>query len=132
MTTRSLILLAMISALPAAVNGDHHYEYRYGHYRQEPLLVVDTKSCAGDQGLASFRAERVFKIEAGDCRDPDDQNKKLYQVMLRTLTGAGDYEVIWVDYAGMRTIREQLAENRRHALHARDCYRSPDQFDNED
>jgi len=51
--------------------------------------------------------------------------------MLRSLLGAGDYDIVWVDAAGMQAIRDQLEENRRAALRRRDGYRGPDRPDNE-
>jgi len=126
-TMRSLVVLGMLSTLPAAVAASDCCDERYRNYRREPLIVVETKDCAGNYGLASFRADRVFKIETGNCQDPSDSDQPLYQVMLRTLTGAGNYDVLWVDSTGVQTIREQLEENRQAALGRRDCNRSPDQ-----
>jgi hypothetical protein len=129
---RLLGLLGAISALPVAVAAAHNCEQYYRDYQQEPLIVIETKDCAGNAGLASFRAERVFKVQAGKCQDPDDPDQPLYQVMLKTLIGTNDYDVVWVDSAGMRAIREQLEENRRAALHRGGCYRSPDRPVKED
>jgi len=129
---RLLVLLGTISALPIAVAEAHNCEQYYRDYRQEPLIVIETKDCAGNAGLASFRAERVFKVQAGKCQDPDDPDQPLYQVLLKTLIGTNDYEVVWVDSAGMLAIREQLEENRQAALHRGGCSRSPDQPVNED
>jgi hypothetical protein len=103
---------------------DHHDSYCRGCW-QEPLIIVETKDCEGNAGLASFRAERVFKVQAGNCRDPDDSGSPLYQVMLRSLLGSGDYDIVWVDAAGMKEIKSQLEENRRSALRRRDGYRAP-------
>ena len=133
MTVRSLALIGTALALPGVVAAtDHHGPY-HGEYwqEQEPLIVVETKDCEGNAGLASFRAAAVFKVEAGNCRDPDDSDKPLYQVMLRSLAGAGNYEIVWVDLAGMKAIQNQLEENRRAALRRRDGYRAPDRPDDD-
>ncbi len=131
MTIRSLVLFGTFLALPATmIAADHHAPYCRG-CQQEPLVVVETKDCDGNAGLASFRAERVFKVEAGNCRDPEDSDKPLYQVMLRSLLGAGDYDIVWVDAAGMKAIQHQLEENRRAALRRRDSYRAPGRPDEE-
>lgn len=130
-TFRSLALVGAFLALLAAVAAAHNYDSYYPDYRQEPLIVVATKDCEGNAGLASFRADRVFKVQAGNCRDPDDSDEPLYQVMLRSLLGAGDYDIVWVDAAGMQAIRDQLEENRWAALRRRDGYRAPDQPDDE-
>jgi hypothetical protein len=132
---RLLLRLGILSLLPAVVSADHHYDQRYyrdySQYRQEPLIVVDTKDCGGELGLASFRAERVFKIQTGKCQDPDDSGKPLYQVMLKSLMGEADYEIVWVDAAGMLAIREQLLENRKAALKRREIYQSREVFEDE-
>jgi len=130
-TIRSLVLIGMFLAVPAAMTAADHHDSYYRGYWQEPLIVVATKDCEGSAGLASFRAERVFKVEAGNCRDPDDSDKSLYQVMLRSLLDASDYDIVWVDAAGMKEIQNQLEENRRAALHRRDGYRAPDRPENE-
>lgn len=130
-TGRSLVLIGTFLTLPATiVAADHHESYCRGCW-QEPLVVVETKDCEGNAGLASFRAERVFKVESGHCRDPDESDKPLYQVMLRSLVGTGDYEIVWVDAAGMKEIQRQLEENRREALRRQDRNRPPGPSDDE-
>jgi hypothetical protein len=130
-TIRSLALIGAFLALPATMAAaDHHDSYCRGCW-QEPLIIVETKDCEGNAGLASFRAERVFKVQAGNCRDPDDSGSPLYQVMLRSLLGSGDYDIVWVDAAGMKEIKSQLEENRRSALRRRDGYRAPGRPDEE-
>jgi len=123
-TFRLLAVLALLSTLPAAVSASLHCDEFLRTYRQNPLIVVATKDCAGNDGLASFRGDRVFRIVTGNCRDPDDSDQPLYQVMLRTLTGNGNYDAIWVDSAGMQSIQEQLEENRQAELQRRECSRS--------
>ena len=130
-TVRSLVLIGAFLTVPATVAAaDHHESYCRGCW-QEPLIIVKTKDCEGNAGLASFRAERVFKVESGNCHDPDDSDKPLYQVILRSLLGAGDYDIVWVDAAGMKEIQLQLEENRRTALRRRDIHRSPGPPDEE-
>lgn len=111
----------LLTALPVLVLADQHSDRDYHRdYLREPMIVVDTKTCAGEWGLASFRAERVYKVQVGNCQDPDDSRKKLYQVMLKSLTGGTDYEILWVDEAGVQEIRTQLRENREAALRRRE------------
>ncbi|MBT8080189.1 MAG: hypothetical protein KJO31_16540 [Gammaproteobacteria bacterium] len=118
---RVAVVSLLLAVLPVFVLADHHSDsYYHRDYWREPLIVVDTRNCAGESGLASFRAERVFKVQAGICQDPDDSRKKLYQVMLKSLTGGTDYEILWVDEAGMQDIRTQLRENREAALRRHD------------
>ena len=131
MTIRSLSVVATILALASAKAAAHAYDSYYRDYRQEPLIVVETRDCQGNAGLASFRAERVFKVQAGKCQDPNDSDQPLYQVLLRSLVGASDYEIVWVDAEGMQTIRDQLEENRRAALRSHDGYRAADRSDDE-
>jgi len=130
-TIRSLAFVGAFLALPAAMAVAHAHDSYYRDYQREPLIVVGTKDCEGNAGLASFRAERVFKVQAGNCRDPDDSDQPLYQVMLRSLLGAHEYEIVWVDAAGMQAIQDQLEENRRAALRSRDGYRAPGRPDDE-
>jgi hypothetical protein len=122
---RNGLWLVLLSALPIAVSADNHCRgLLYGSYTREPMVVVDTKDCGGNKGLASFRAERVFKVQTAECRDPDNLDEPLYQVLLHSLTGAGgQYEILWVDAANMQSIRQQLEENREAALRWRDCAR---------
>ena len=114
----------LLGALPPRVSADNHCRgFVYGTVR-EPMVVVETKDCGGSKGLASFRAERVFKVQAADCRDPDNLDESLYQVLLHSTTGAGgQFEIIWIDAANMQSIRQQLQENREAALRWRDCTR---------
>lgn len=129
---RCLLLLGMLSMPPAVASAADRCDDRYRAYQREPLIVVDTKDCAGNDGLATFRADRVFRIQVGGCHDPSSPGQPLYQVMLRTLTGSNDYEVVWVNAAGMRAVREQLQENRQAALRQKDCSRTPDPPADED
>lgn len=113
---RSRLLLGIFLTLPAAAQVVDRCDVYCRELRREPLIVAETKDCEGNYGLASFAAERVFKISVGNCRDPDDTDRPLYQLLLKTLTGAGDYEVLWIDAQAMHSIREQLEENRQAAL----------------
>ena len=105
----------------------HHILQHSVLQSQEPMIVVETKECSGETGVASFRAGRVFKVQAGKCQDPDAPDRSLYQVLLYRASGdSGDYEVLWVDSAGADSIAQQLRENREFALLWHRCGNRPD------
>ena len=112
-----LILLA--TSLPAA--GDQHATRVLldGGFR-EPLIVIETKDCSGTTGLASFQAERVFKVEGGACADPDNPGEQLKQLFLLPATRGGERELLWLDASAAADLAKQLRENREAALRRAD------------
>jgi hypothetical protein len=62
---------------------------------QVPITAVTT-NCVGDSGFASFDAERLYKIQAANCPDPEDPSRKLQQILLTSDGRVTNYEVFTV------------------------------------
>ncbi len=112
------LLLAAL-ALPVTAN-EHATRVIYDGGYREPMIVIETKDCSGSTGLASFRAERVFKVEGGGCADPDQPGASLKQLFLQPATRGGEREILWLDDNAAADLSRQLRENREAALRRAD------------
>ena len=79
-------------------------------------ITVQTMSCNGDVGLASFDADRLFKIQSDDCPDPADPGRKLQQVLLKSDSTLTRYEVLQVTLAEAAVIMKKVNEIGRAEL----------------
>lgn len=79
-------------------------------------IIVETTECNGDSGFSSFNARKLHKIQAGWCSDPNDPSKTLQQVLLKSETQPGSYDLIWVNQAEAENIMQQIREGRTAKL----------------
>lgn len=111
--------------------------FRYGCLRYSLVLLfllagpetlaeqisVETTECYGGGGFSSFEEHRLFKIQQGDCDNPDRQGEKLYQILLYSSSPLTHYEVLWVTRDEAEAVMAQARENRDYR---RDYYSRPD------
>jgi len=75
-------------------------------------ITVETTECSGDSGFSSFDESRIFKIQSGDCDNPDRPGEKLYQILLNSNSRLTRYEVLWVTRDEAKSVMAQTRENR--------------------
>lgn len=81
-------------------------------YSQGIEVTVQTSGCSGETGFASFPSSRLYKIDEGWCSDPENPGEKLQQVFLKTESGPGKYDVLWVTREEASAIVDQIKEIR--------------------
>ena len=86
-------------------------------------VTVETTECYGGGGFSSFDEHRVFKIQSGDCDNPDRPGEKLYQILLNSNSPLTRYEVLWVTRAEAMSVMAQTRENRDYR---RNSHKRPD------
>jgi hypothetical protein len=81
-------------------------------------ITAQTTGCGGETGYAAFPSNRLVKIEDGWCSDPTDPARMLQQVFLKSQSGPGQYDLIWVTrdeaesiLAQVKAIRDAKLEN---------------------
>jgi len=78
-------------------------------------VTAQTTDCSGDIGFSSFDSRDLYKIQSGDCSDPNT-GKKLQQVLLKSHGGLVRYEVLWVTQEEARNILKQIREIKNAKL----------------
>ena len=71
-TLLTLLLLA------SSASGDDSYK-----------VIFETTDCSGNTGFASVGADEIYKINNGDCSDPNNPARKLKQLLIHD--GSGSY-----------------------------------------
>jgi hypothetical protein len=82
-------------------------------------ITVETTECYGSGGFSSFDERRVFKIQQGDCDNPQRPGEKLYQILLRSSSSLTRYEVLWVTRDEAKSVMAQTRDNRDSRREAR-------------
>ncbi len=54
-------------------------------------IVFETVDCSGNTGFATVGPDEIYKLQNGDCSNPDDPGKKLKQLLIHD--GRGSYMV---------------------------------------
>lgn len=75
-------------------------------------VLAQTTECNGDTGFSTFNASKLHKIQTGWCTDPNDPSKQLQQVLLKSETMPGSYDLIWVTQTEAQNIMQQIKEGR--------------------
>ncbi len=97
--TEALIRLCLLALSALLIQAAH----------ASPISVaVETTDCEGETGFASFESTRLAKIQDATCRDPDDRDKKLQQVLLHSDHPSTKYEVLTVTNAESKSIMKQI------------------------
>ena len=82
---------------------------------QVPITAVTT-NCSGEIGFASFDAERLYKIQAANCPDPEDPSRKLQQVLLTSDGRLTNYEVFTVTADEAKLVIERVQAVSKESL----------------
>ena len=60
-------------------------------YAESYKVAFETKTCDGNNGFVSLSIESIYKIQEGDCIDPDNPSQKLKQLLVHN--GSGSYNI---------------------------------------
>ena len=72
--------LLMFVVFPVQGNADDSYK-----------VVFETMDCSSNTGFATVGPDEIYKVENGDCSNPEDPGKKLKKLLIHD--GSGSYKV---------------------------------------
>lgn len=93
----SLLVLLFIASFTNAADG----------YK----VIFETMDCSGNTGFATVGADEIFKMNNGDCTDPNDPAKKLKQLLVHD--GSGSYLVYSLTQDEARNVMIEMKEYMR-------------------
>jgi len=70
-------------------------------------VTVQTTDCAGNVGFSSFDSRALYKIQAGDCKDPAT-GRPLQQILLQSRDAVVQYNVLWVTEEEAGSVMQQI------------------------
>ncbi len=71
-------------------------------------VVFETMDCSGNTGFATVGAHEIYKINNGDCSNPEDPGKKLKQLLVHD--GHGSYTVYTLTQEEARSVMKDVKE----------------------
>lgn len=71
-------------------------------------VIFETMDCNGNSGFATVGADEIYKMNNGDCTDPNDPAKKLKQLLVHD--GSGSYLVYSLTQDEARNVMLDLKE----------------------
>jgi len=93
----SILLLCLFSAIPGL--SDDSYK-----------IIFETMDCSGNTGFASVGLDEIYKMNNGDCSEPDHPGRKLKQLLVHDGSGSYTAYTLTQDEAGkvMRDMKEYM------------------------
>ena len=83
----------------------------HGHADDSYKVVFETMDCSGNSGFATVGPDEIFKVQNGDCSDPDNPGKKLKQLLVHD--GSGSYIVYTLTQDEARNVMRDMKEYMR-------------------
>lgn len=74
-------------------------------------VIFETMDCNGNTGFATVGANEIFKMNNGDCTDPNDPAKRLKQLLVHD--GSGSYLVYSLTQDEARNVMLDMKEYMR-------------------
>jgi uncharacterized caspase-like protein len=71
-------------------------------------ITVETTTCTGERGMATFESTRIFKVQAATCPDPGEPGSKLQQVVLKSAGDLTRYELVTITNSERDLVMERL------------------------
>ena len=90
-------LLVLLAALPVLAESSY-------------MVTFQTTDCNGDTGMATVEIDRIHSIETVTCDPPQEQAKRK-QVLIRSRTIPGSYDVFTVDDREAVRIQHRLGSD---------------------
>ena len=94
MLTSTLLMLFFLSS-PAHASGDYK-------------VIFETMDCNGNTGFATVGADEIYKMNNGDCTDPNNPGKHLKQLLVHD--GSGSYVVYNLTQDEARNVMLELKD----------------------
>ena len=84
-------------------------------------VVFETTQCDGSSGFSTVAVDSIYKIQEGDCTDPEAPDQKLKQLLVHN--GSGSYVIYSLRVTEAREIMDEVKnymKARRKALEETD------------
>ncbi len=78
------------------------------HAGDDYKVIFETMDCSGNTGFATVGADEIYKMNNGDCTDPNDPAKRLKQLLVHD--GSGSYKVYNLTQDEARNVMMELKE----------------------
>jgi hypothetical protein len=91
-----------VSLLSLASNGKAGDSYK---------VVFETMDCSGNSGFATVSPDEIYKVNNGDCSDPENPGKKLKQLLVHD--GSGSYIAYSLTQEEARSVMQDVKEYMR-------------------
>ena len=91
----STVLMLFFLATPVHASGDYK-------------VFFETMDCNGNTGFATVGADEIYKMNNGDCTDPNNPGKHLKQLLVHD--GSGSYTVYNLTQDEARNVMLELKE----------------------
>jgi len=69
-------------------------------------VAFETKTCDGISGFATIPVQSIYKVQEGDCTDPDNPNQKLQQLLVHN--GRGSYNIHSLGQDAAREVMDEV------------------------
>ena len=86
-------------------------------YAEPYKVVFETIDCDGKSGFAIISVESIYKIQDGDCNDPNNPEQRLMQLLVHS--GSGSYNTHLLGQDAAREVMDEVKgymKARRGAL----------------
>ena len=81
------------------------------HAGDEYKVIFETMDCNGNTGFATVGADEIYKMNNGDCTDPNDPAKRLKQLLVHD--GKGSYIVYSLTQDEARNVMMEMKDYMR-------------------
>lgn len=78
------------------------------HAADEYKVFFETMDCSGNTGFATVGADEIYKMNNGDCTDPNDPAKRLKQLLVHD--GTGSYIVYTLTQDEARNVMMEMKD----------------------
>jgi len=78
------------------------------HASDDYKVIFETMDCSGNTGFATVGADEIYKVNNGDCTDPNAPGKHLKQLLVHD--GSGSYTVYNLTQDEARNVMLELKD----------------------
>lgn len=74
-------------------------------------IIFETTDCSGNTGFASVGLDEIYKLNDGDCTEPDHPDRKLKQLLVHD--GSGSYTAYTLTREEAKNVMRDMKEYMR-------------------